>query len=151
MIELYHLRSFPLLSIQSSAGSFHIQTSGLALRSTNTPTLIVLEFKPVNFSKMSGPRPPIQFLKIGSSGTDNPIPLTFDLFKSIYELRKGMMSSSLPRSVVALLDTTKAKLAGSIVRNDEQLDGAEIHIGINGDIVARELGRYIIRRSGDAA
>jgi hypothetical protein len=107
--------------------------------------------KPVNFSKMSGPRPPIQFLKIGSSGTDNPIPLTFDLFKSIYELRKGMMSSSLPRSVVALLDTTKAKLAGSIVRNEEQLDGAEIHIGINGDIVARELGRYIIRRNGDAA
>lgn len=50
MIELYHLRSFPLLSIQSTAGSFHIQTSGLALRSTNSPTLIVLEFKPVNFS-----------------------------------------------------------------------------------------------------
>jgi len=50
MIELYHLRSFPLLAIQSPAGSFHIQTSGLALRSTNTPELIVLEFKPVNFS-----------------------------------------------------------------------------------------------------
>ena len=50
MIELYHLRSFPLLAIESPAGSFHIQTSGLALRSTNTPRLIVLEFKPVNFS-----------------------------------------------------------------------------------------------------
>jgi len=107
--------------------------------------------RPVDLSAKNGPRAPIQFLKVGSSGVDNPIPLTFDLFKSIYELRKGMMSSSLPRSVVALLDTTKAKLAGSIVRNDEQLDGAEIHIGINGDIVARELGRYIVRRSGDTS
>ena len=61
------------------------------------------------------------------------------------------MPSSLPRSVVALLDTTKAKLAGSIVRNDEQLDGSEIHIGKNGDIVVRELGRFIVRRRGDIA
>jgi hypothetical protein len=62
-----------------------------------------------------------------------------------------MMPSSLPRSVVALLDTTKAKLAGSIFRNDEQLDGSEIQIGINGDIVVRELGQFIVRRRGDIA
>ena len=107
--------------------------------------------KPVDSSLKNGPKTPIQFLRVGSFGVENLIPLTFDLFKSIYELRKGMMPSSLPRSVVALLDTTKAKLAGSIVRNDEQLDGSEIHIGKNGDIVVRELGRFIVRRRGDIA
>lgn len=107
--------------------------------------------KPADSSIKNGPRTPIQFLRVGSLGDENLIPLTFDLFKSIYELRKGMMPSSLPRSVVALLDTTKAKLAGSIVRNDEQLDGSEIQIGINGDIVVRELGQFIVRRRGDIA
>jgi len=75
MIELYHLRSFPLLSIQSSAGSFHIQTSGLALRSTNTPTLIVLEFKPVNFSNAYLP---IIIDNVIDDGTSNNKTLIWD-------------------------------------------------------------------------
>lgn len=50
MIELHHLRSFPLLAVMSDAGSFKFQTSGIALRSTETSTIIVLEFKPLNTS-----------------------------------------------------------------------------------------------------
>jgi hypothetical protein len=50
MIELYHLRSFPLLAVMSDAGSFKLQTSGVALRSTETGMIIVLEFKPLNIS-----------------------------------------------------------------------------------------------------
>lgn len=50
MIELYHLRSFPHLLIPSQAGTFSIQTSGLAMRSTNTPAIIVFTFEPANYS-----------------------------------------------------------------------------------------------------
>jgi hypothetical protein len=49
-IELYHLRSFPQLLIDSAAGKFLIQTSGLALRSTTTSDMIVLEYQPTNYS-----------------------------------------------------------------------------------------------------
>ncbi|QWD29161.1 hypothetical protein G6682_03660 [Polynucleobacter paneuropaeus] len=96
------------------------------------------------------PKNPIQFLRVGNSGLENLIPLTFDLFKSIHELRNGMMQSSLPRSVVALLDITRAKLAGAIVRNDEDLEGAEIKIGVGNDTIVREMDRFIVTRSGGA-
>ena len=90
MIEVYHLRSFPILLIETSAGSFETKTSGfeftfvyfitkkqlcsqlkknsnylhiyiycndfddkllgLALRSTTTSEVLVIEYLPVNFS-----------------------------------------------------------------------------------------------------
>lgn len=50
MIELHHLRSFPVDALISDAGTFKFQTSGIALRSTETSAIIVLEFKPVNIS-----------------------------------------------------------------------------------------------------
>lgn len=50
IIELHHLRSFPLLASMSDAGSFKLQTSGIALRNTLTSIIIVLEFKPLNIS-----------------------------------------------------------------------------------------------------
>eukprot|EP01039_Chlorochromonas_danica_P003470 gene3470-3801_t len=49
-IELYHLRSFPAQLIDTAAGTFSTQTSGLALRSTTTNQVIVLEYKPKSFS-----------------------------------------------------------------------------------------------------
>jgi hypothetical protein len=50
MIELYHLRSFPMLIIETSIGKFSTQSSGLALRSTSTDTVIVLQYKPRNYT-----------------------------------------------------------------------------------------------------
>ncbi len=105
----------------------------------------------VESSPKCSPKNPIQFLRVGNSGLENLIPLTFDLFKSIHELRNGMMQSSLPRSVVALLDITRAKLAGDIVRNEDDLEGAEIRIGIGNDTVVREMGRFIVRRNGSGS
>lgn len=49
-IELYHLRSFPAMLIDTAAGTFSTQTSGLALRSTMTNLVIVLEYKPKSYS-----------------------------------------------------------------------------------------------------
>lgn len=50
VIELYHLRSFPLLIIETIAGTFSTQSSGLALRSTTTDNVIVLQYKPKNYT-----------------------------------------------------------------------------------------------------
>jgi hypothetical protein len=47
-IEVYHLRSFPSLLIDTYAGSFKTQTSGLALRTTNN--VIILSYKPRNYT-----------------------------------------------------------------------------------------------------
>jgi hypothetical protein len=57
-----------------------------------------------------------------------------------------MVPASLPRSVVALLDTTRAKLAGSVVRDEETLEGSKIHLGIRDDVIVRNFGTFLIRK-----
>jgi hypothetical protein len=91
-----------------------------------------------------GGRPPanVRFLSIGGKG--HPLALTYELFRSVRELEAGMIPASLPRSVVALLDTTRAKLSGVVVRDEEELDGAEIRIGIRDSVISRELGEFVV-------
>ena len=93
-------------------------------------------------------RPPasVRFLSIGGKG--HPLALTYELFRSVRELESGMLPASLPRSVVALLDTTRAKLSGIVVRDEEQLDGAEIRIGTRDIIISRELGEFVVINGG---
>jgi len=50
---------------------------------------------------------------------------------------------------MALLDTTKAKLAGSIVRDDDALYGSEIQLGIRQEVVSWEMGEFFIRKAGE--
>jgi len=72
--------------------------------------------------------------------------MTYELFRSVRELRDGMRPASLPRPVVALLDTTRARLSGQIVRDDSLLDGAEIRIGLRSEVIVRELNKFIVRQ-----
>jgi hypothetical protein len=83
------------------------------------------------------PRPPICYLGVGHVQSAQAIPLTYDLFKAVKELERGLSPASLPRTVLALLDTTKARLSGSIVRDEELLEHAKIRIGSDGTVVAR--------------
>jgi len=80
MIDLYHLRSFPnSLVITSSSGSrFHMQTSGLALRSTQSSHVVVLEYRPMNLS--------CSFLPIvdSTSSNNDSIDLVWDKRAEIY-------------------------------------------------------------------
>lgn len=55
-IELYHLRSFSAMVIETEVGTFSTHTSGLALRSTTTDNVIVLQFKPKNYTTSFLPR-----------------------------------------------------------------------------------------------
>lgn len=90
----------------------------------------------------SRPRAPVRFLTVG--GKKQPVALTYELFKATQSLRKGMVPASLPRSVVALLDTTRAKLAGMVVRNEDELEGSEIHLGMREDVISRNFGKFIV-------
>jgi hypothetical protein len=92
------------------------------------------------------PSSDVKVMSVGSGSSTQPIPLTYELYKSVRELRGGMLAASLPRTVTALLDTTRARLAGRIVRDEEQLDGAEIRIGTRPEIIVRELGTFLVRR-----
>ncbi|MCC5793190.1 MAG: hypothetical protein JJT85_00460 [Chromatiales bacterium] len=112
-------------------------------------TTDIQRVKPVLPSEnVARPRSPMMFLKVGASGNPKLIPLTFELFKATKSLRRGMVAASLPRSIVALLDTTRAGLAGSIVRDEDALEGAEIRIGLRDEIIVRTFGSFVIRQEG---
>lgn len=97
----------------------------------------------------NGERPigAIRFLSVGGGDKPQSIPLTYELFKSVRELRMGMIPASLPRAVVALLDTTRARLAGKIVRDEEMLEGGEIKIGLRKDVIVREFGAFLVKQA----
>ena len=78
------------------------------------------------------PKSPICFLSVGSGSSAQPIALTYDLFKAVSEISLGLSPSSLPQTVVALLDTTRARLSGTIVRDRELLSDAKILLGSEG-------------------
>jgi hypothetical protein len=102
--------------------------------------------RPREHTAVGRPLSALRFLTVGDGPTAQAIPLTYELFRSVRELKGGMLPSSLPRTVVALLDTTRARLSGRIVRREKLLEGAEIRIGLTNEVVVRELGKFIVRR-----
>jgi hypothetical protein len=88
--------------------------------------------KPLEEHAIDRPRNPIAFLRVGGGKSSQAIALTYDLFKAVKELKRGMSVASLPRTVLALLDTTRARLSGPIVRDRDILDRARIRIGAAG-------------------
>lgn len=92
------------------------------------------------------PKSPVHFVCVGTGGAAQRVALTYELFKATKSLRKGMVPASLPRSVVALLDTTRAKLAGMVVRDEETLEGSEIRLGIRDDVVVRSFGKFVVQK-----
>jgi len=96
----------------------------------------------------SRPVPPVRFLSVGSGASPQPVALTYELFKATISLRSGMVPASLPRSVVALLDTTRAKLAGMVVRDSDLLDECDVRLGLRDEIVSQNFGKFVVRRRG---
>ena len=91
------------------------------------------------------PQSPICFLEVGSGASAQSIALTYDLFKSVKELERGLSPASLPRTVVALLDATRARLAGPIVRDLEILRRAKIRIGAAGTVISKSWDGFVSR------
>lgn len=104
--------------------------------------------RPLDEDTPDRPARPIAYLRVGSGKSGQPIALTFDLFKAVKELREGMSVASLPRTVLALLDTTRARLSGPIVRDPEILDRAGLRIGTGGVVVEERRQGFVARRDG---
>ena len=69
------------------------------------------------------------------------------MFKAVSDLDRGLSQASLPHSVLALLDTTRARMAGSIVRDKHVQDRPTIHLG-DGLTIERHRGRFIATKRG---
>lgn len=103
----------------------------------------VRQVKMLRLASAGRPRSPICYLTVGSGESSQPIPLTYDLFKAVRELDRGLSPASLPHTVVALLDTTKAMLSGPIVRDLDTLADARIRIGIDGAEIGSSWGGFV--------
>jgi hypothetical protein len=101
--------------------------------------------RPVEPATAGRPSSPVRFLSVG--GKEHALALTYDLFRSVRELEDGMLPASLPRPVVALLDATRARIGGLVVRDEDKLDGAEIRI--RDTVITRELGAFVVTRGGE--
>lgn len=99
--------------------------------------------RPLPLQAPGRPKSPISFLKVGSGQSSQPIALTYDLFKAVKELDRGLSPASLPRTVVALLDTTKARLSGPIVRDHEVLEDARIRLGADGTEIGKSFNGFV--------
>lgn len=99
--------------------------------STNQALLVVprRHVQPASPPRKGRPAAPLKFLEVGEGSSAQDVALTYDLFKAVKDIKRGMSNASLPRSVLALLDTTGARLAGPIVRDGSVLRRAEIRLG----------------------
>lgn len=104
--------------------------------------------RPLHANASGRPASPLPFLKVGDGRSSQPIALTYDLFKAVRELEDGMSVASLPRTVLALLDTTRARLAGPIVRDGDLLERARIHIGSADATVVQRRSGFGVRKDG---
>lgn len=96
------------------------------------------------------PRASLCFLDIEVGTGFQPVALTYDLFRAVKELGNGVSQSSLPRSVLALLDTTRARMAGSIVRDRSVMERPTIHLG-EATVITRQRGQFVANRRGGRA
>jgi hypothetical protein len=96
------------------------------------------------------PKAALRFLSVGTGSTGEYIPLTYGLYKSVRDLRDGMVAASLPRAVVALLDITRARLGGHIVRDEELLEDGTIKIGVRKDFIVRQRNEFLVKREVSA-
>ena len=103
--------------------------------------------KMLRLSSLGRPRSPICFLEVGAGRSAQPIALTYDLFNATQELERGLSPASLPRTVVALLDTTRARLSGPIVRDPEILGEARIRIGADGTEIGRSWSGFVAAKA----
>lgn len=104
--------------------------------------------RPVPIPMAGRPLPPVAFLGVGEGQASQPIALTFDLFRAVKELEAGMSVASLPKTVVALLDTARARLSGPLVRDASVLERAFMRIGSSGMEVERRRAGFGRRRKG---
>lgn len=118
-------------------------TFGQPLPPSTIQALLVVprrHVQPAEVDSTGRPAAPLRFLEVGEGRSAQDVALTYDLFKAVKDIERGMSAASLPRSVLALLDTTSARLAGPIVRDSAVLRRAEIRLGNGVTVEQRRNG-----------
>lgn len=109
------------------------------------------QVRPIQTARAGRPRSPLCFLSVGTSSESPPLALTYELYKAVRELERGLSPASLPRTVIALLDTARARLAGHIVRDVPLLENAAIRVGREGTTIRVAWdGRFAATREGES-
>lgn len=122
-------------------------TFGQPLPPSSMQALLVVprrHVQPATACTEGRPAAPLRFLQVGKGTSAQAVALTYDLFKAVKDIGRGMSNASLPRSVLALLDTTVARLAGPIVRDEEALHRAEIRFGNGVTLEQRRSGFGVV-------
>lgn len=122
-------------------------TFGQPLPPASIQALLVVPRRHVQPADSAGegrPAAPLRFLEVGEGSSAQDVALTYDLFKAVKDIKRGMASASLPRSVLALLDTTSARLAGPIVRDNAVLKRAEIRLADGIVVEQRRAGFGVV-------
>ena len=144
-----HAVSKQVKELLNDADGFHVSlttTFGQPLPPTQRQTTLIVpqrNVRSVALNSVGRPKSPICYLKIGTGESAQSIPLTYDLFRAIKELDRGLSPASLPRNVVALLDTTKARLSGPIVRDHELWEDAKIKVGVDGAEISKSFDGFV--------
>ncbi len=100
---------------------------------------------PRSTTSVERPLASICFLNVEVGDAEQAIALTYDLFNAVTELEAGLSPASLPSSVLALLDTTRAQMAGWIVRDRNVRERPTIHVG-ESTLVERHRGRFVLSK-----
>jgi hypothetical protein len=95
------------------------------------------------------PAAALRFLTVGPTSRRQYIPITYELYRSVLELRLGMLEASLPKPVVALLDITRAKLGGRIVREKDALELGTIKIGLRKEQIVFQRGKFLVKKGSE--
>lgn len=103
---------------------------------------------PEHSSSSGRPVAPLSFLRIGEEQASQPIALTYDLFKAVRQLEQGMSSASLPTNILAMMDATRARLAGQIVRDEKSYSRGRgrIELGSTGKSIEMRQSTFELSR-----
>ena len=130
-----------IITLNSTFGQPALPPSRRAVLSTGKQKV-----RAFDYDGAGRPSSVLPFLRIGNAKDPQALPLTYDLFRAVRDLELGLLPASLPRPVVALIDTSRAKLAGHLVRDEESLEDSEIRLGTMGTVVRRELKQFVVSR-----
>jgi hypothetical protein len=144
-----HAVSKQVKDLLNNSDGFHVSLSttfGQPLPPMQRQTTLIVpqrNVRPLILNSTGRPKSPICYLRIGTGESVQSIPLTFELFHAVKELDRGLSPASLSRNVVALLDATKARLSGPIVRDHELWEDAKIKIGVDGTEISKSFDGFV--------
>ncbi len=150
--ELFHKAAKSVEALLNNGGNFEVSlntTFGEPLPPMQRRATLVApkqRVKPRAITSSGRPTAPFGFLTVGIGVSAQPVPLTYELYKAVWDLGQGLSPASLPTTVVALLDSTRARLSGPLVRDADILEEAVIRIGVAKETIVKGPRGFVVQR-----